>query len=102
MPTSRTASAADRFDYLYTPAELAEWRAPIERLAEETERTWVMFNNCKYDYAPRNAREMALILGDIVAERIRHTPTGEPIPQGVAEAQDLAAEAGQGQLELGF
>jgi hypothetical protein len=24
-----------------------------------------MFNNCKYDYAPRNAREIATILGDI-------------------------------------
>jgi hypothetical protein len=25
-----------------------------------------MFNNCKYDYAPRNARELAGILGDLV------------------------------------
>ncbi len=64
---ARTASAADRFDYLYTPEELSEWREPIRQLAEETERTWVMFNNCKYDYAPRNAREMAEILGDVVA-----------------------------------
>jgi uncharacterized protein YecE (DUF72 family) len=67
---ARTATAADRFDYLYEPAELAEWRTPIEHLAEETERTWVMFNNCKYDYAPTNARQMAEILGDLVAPRL--------------------------------
>ena len=46
-----------------SPEELAEWNEPVRRLAEEAERTWVMFNNCKYDYAPRNARELAEILG---------------------------------------
>ena len=81
---ARTASAADRFDYLYEPAELAEWREPIEQLAEQTERTYVMFNNCKYDYAPRNAREMAEILGDVVAARTGGAPTGEPVGRGSA------------------
>jgi len=75
---ARTSSAADRFDYLYEPAELAEWTDPIKKLADETERTWVMFNNCKYDYAPRNAREMAEILGDVVAPREGGVPTGDP------------------------
>lgn len=88
---ARTASAADRFDYLYEPDELAEWSGPIERLADDSERTWVMFNNCKYDYAPRNAREMAEILGDVVAPRRDATPTGEP----------AAEPAGDGQLDLG-
>jgi hypothetical protein len=37
-----------------------------------------MFNNCKYDYAPRNAREMAEILGDIVAPREGDVATGDP------------------------
>jgi len=78
---ARTASAADRFDYLYARDELAEWREPIRHLAEETERTWVMFNNCKYDYAPRNARDMAEILGDLVAPRLSGVDgTGEPAP----------------------
>ncbi len=84
---ARTASAADRFDYLYTPDELEEWRQPMLDLAESTERTWVMFNNCKYDYAPRNAREMAEILGDVVAQRPGGVPTGEPVPESLdAEA----------------
>ncbi len=76
---ARTASAADRFDYAYTQEELREWYEPVRQLAEETERTWVMFNNCKYDYAPRNAREMAEILGDLVAPRRGGVATGEPV-----------------------
>jgi uncharacterized protein YecE (DUF72 family) len=76
---ARTASAADRFDYLYTPDELAEWVEPISKLAEQTERTWIMFNNCKYDYAPRNAREMAEILRDVVAPRVGGASTGDPL-----------------------
>jgi len=90
---ARTGSAADRFDWLYTADELAEWADPIRELADETERTWVMFNNCKYDYAPRNAREIAGILGDVVALRAGDTPTGEPVPDEPA--------GGDGQLGLG-
>ncbi len=98
---ARTASAADRFDYLYNPDELAEWRGPIEQLAEQTERTWVMFNNCKYDYAPRNAREMAEILGDVVARRTAHASTGEPAPEADTPEGALESEPGE-QLGLGF
>jgi uncharacterized protein YecE (DUF72 family) len=94
---ARTQSAADRFDYAYTPAELAEWSEPVHRLAKETERTWVMFNNCKYDYAPRNAREMAQILGDIVAPREGGAATGEPVGESDGDSQG----AGTGQLGLG-
>jgi len=64
---ARNVSAADRFDYLYTTAELEEWAPRIRELAEGTDVTYVMFNNCKYDYAPRNARELAGILDDLVA-----------------------------------
>jgi len=64
---ARNVSAADRFDYLYTAAELEEWVPRIRELAEGTDTTFVMFNNCKYDYAPRNAHQLAEILGDLVA-----------------------------------
>jgi uncharacterized protein YecE (DUF72 family) len=105
---ARTASAADRFDYLYDSTELAEWSDPIRELAAETERTWVMFNNCKYDYAPRNAREMAGVLGHVVAERPGGTPTGEPVPERAAFEETStgdeasAPQADEGQLELGL
>ena len=79
MWNAHTASAADRFDYLYTAEELAQWRAPIDNLSAQTDKTYVMFNNCKYDYAPRNASELAEILGDLVAPRADDRPTGEPV-----------------------
>jgi len=60
-----------------------------------------MFNNCKYDYAPRNAREMAEILGDVVAERVAHTPTGEPAPEEPESAPAPRDEPGE-QLGLGI
>lgn len=104
MYFARTASAADRFDYLYTPDELQEWAGPISSLAEETDRTWVMFNNCKYDYAPRNAREMAAILGDLVAPRPGGAPTGEPVAMAGSEAddeRDLAEDAGADSADRG-
>ena len=93
---ARNLSASERFDWLYTPDELAEWREPIRKLAGETERTWVMFNNCRYDYAPRNAREMAEILGDVVADRRSGAPTGEAAsPDGAPRSPT------EGQLDLG-
>ena len=39
---------------------------PIKRLAAEADETFVMFNNNKYDYAQRNASEIATILVDLV------------------------------------
>jgi len=93
---ARTASAADRFDYLYTPDELREWDDPVHHLADETERTYVMFNNCKYDYAPRNAREMAEILGDVVAPRRGEARTGDAAPD-TAEVPARRGEEGRWQ-----
>ncbi len=103
MWNARTGSAAERFDYLYTRGELEEWRFPLRQLAEDTERTWVMFNNCRYDYAPRNARELASILGDAVAPRADGTPTGEPTPEGPDDETGSARFASPGeQLGLGL
>jgi uncharacterized protein YecE (DUF72 family) len=66
---SHTKSSADRFDYLYGEDELKEWEPQIRALASQTDETYVMFNNNKYDYAQRNAAEIATILGDLVAPR---------------------------------
>lgn len=78
MWNARTATAADRFDYLYSHDELLELVFPVRQLAEDTERTWVMFNNCKYDYAPRNARDLAAMLDGVVAPRRGGALTGDP------------------------
>jgi uncharacterized protein YecE (DUF72 family) len=65
---SHAGTAADRFDYLYTTGELQDLAAPIKHLAAEADETFVMFNNNKYDYAQRNASEIATILGDLVVQ----------------------------------
>jgi len=106
---AQTASAADRFDHLYTKSELREWDEPIRTLAGETDRTWVMFNNCKYDYAPRNAAEMASILGDVVASRTHSVPSGDAVidpdprvPGSTPGSPERGSEESPGQLDLGF
>ena len=63
---AKGGTAADRFDYLYSSAELQEWVPPIQKLADNADDTFVMFNNNRYDYAQRNAAEISTILGDEV------------------------------------
>jgi len=41
----RGGGAADRFDYLYSREELAEWVEPLRELSEETRSLTVVFNN---------------------------------------------------------
>ncbi|HST16184.1 MAG TPA: DUF72 domain-containing protein [Gaiellaceae bacterium] len=42
---ARGGSAAERFDYLYSPEELAEWVPSLRRLGEQAEQAYVFFNN---------------------------------------------------------
>lgn len=62
-------TAADRFDYLYQEKELQEWDSRVREIAASADQTFVMFNNCRNDYAPRNAAQMAAILKDVVTPR---------------------------------
>ncbi len=41
----RGRSAAERFDYLYDDAELAEWAGTLHELAEHTQQAFAFFNN---------------------------------------------------------
>jgi uncharacterized protein YecE (DUF72 family) len=59
---ARVGSAAERFKYFYSSEELAEWVAPVRRLQEQAQTTYLMFNNCFADYAPRNAQQMLSLL----------------------------------------
>lgn len=65
----RTESSTERFDWDYSDAELHEWEPRLRDLAAEADETFVMFNNNAYDYAQRNARQMAEILSDLVPPR---------------------------------
>ena len=55
-------TAAERFDYSYSKAELGEWVGKIELLAAEAKEVYVLMNNCYGDKAVTNAREMAELL----------------------------------------
>ncbi|MCP9484234.1 MAG: DUF72 domain-containing protein [Gaiellaceae bacterium MAG52_C11] len=41
----RSGSAAERFDYLYSAEELAEWVEPLRELATDADDVYAMFNN---------------------------------------------------------
>ncbi len=75
---ARVGSAAERFKYFYSPEELAEWVAPVRHLQEQTPTTYLMFNNCYADYAPRNAQQMMSLLDLADEQRLaEELPTSE-------------------------
>ena len=44
-----------RFDWMYSAEELAEWVEKLARLAEQAEEVYALFNNNRDDFAPRSA-----------------------------------------------
>ena len=57
------ASAADRFNYDYSNAELGELAGSIRGIATRAAKTHVIFNNCFEDQGQRNALSMMGMLG---------------------------------------
>ncbi|MFQ6131872.1 MAG: DUF72 domain-containing protein [Armatimonadota bacterium] len=55
--------AWERYDYLYTEDELAEWVDKVKDLAEKTERTYLFFNNHYQSKAVVNANMFQQLLG---------------------------------------
>jgi uncharacterized protein YecE (DUF72 family) len=60
----RGGTSADRFDWLYSPEELAEWVGPIGRLTEQADEVYALFNNNRDDFAPRSAAILRDLLGE--------------------------------------
>jgi uncharacterized protein YecE (DUF72 family) len=58
----KEATAAERFKYAYTDAELAEWVPKVEEMQEQSRETHVLMNNCYRDYAVKSARQFAMLL----------------------------------------
>jgi len=52
----------DRYDYLYSEAELKEWVARIKTMVQAARKTYVFFNNCHAGQAARNATLMKELL----------------------------------------
>lgn len=65
--------AYERYDYLYTEQELASWVERIVSVQDETERTYVFFNNHYLGQSHTNAQQMAALLnidlGTIIPEQ---------------------------------
>ena len=57
-----TGDSKERYDYLYSEDELTAWVPKIDRLAEQTEKVFVFFNNHKNAQAVINARMMINLL----------------------------------------
>jgi uncharacterized protein YecE (DUF72 family) len=60
--TARNVTAAERFRYLYSEAELADWADRARRLAQMASRVHLLMNNCYQDYGVRNAAQLAALL----------------------------------------
>ena len=59
---SGAPSAAERFRYLYSSAELREVARPVREHAMEARESHVLANNCYRDYSVRNAAELRDLL----------------------------------------
>jgi len=53
----------EKFGYLYPDKELKSWVPKLEKLAPETAQTHVLMNNCRGDFAQRNAETLMDFLG---------------------------------------
>ena len=51
----RSERSSERFDWMYSAQELAEWVPELGRLAEDADEVYAMFNNNRDDFAPRSA-----------------------------------------------
>jgi uncharacterized protein YecE (DUF72 family) len=58
----QTRSAAERFNYLYSKAQLRAWAPKLRALADRAERVHALMNNCYRDYGVRNAADLASLL----------------------------------------
>jgi uncharacterized protein YecE (DUF72 family) len=61
----KAITPAERFRYLYSRDELAEWVPRIREVAQEAKEIHLMFNNCYANYGTTNAREIADLLNDL-------------------------------------
>jgi uncharacterized protein YecE (DUF72 family) len=80
----RGGSAAERFDYLYSEGELAEWVEPLRELSDRAEQVYAFFNN--------NARSPARTVdpgaGD---ELVAQAPTNAFMLRRLLEEQGVPA-----------
>jgi len=60
----KTKTSGERFDWLYSREDLEDWVEPVAKLAEEAREVYAMFNNNRFDYAPRSAQVLRGLLDE--------------------------------------
>jgi uncharacterized protein YecE (DUF72 family) len=73
----RGRSAAERFDYLYSDEELAEWVEPLHELADQSEAAYALLNN--NGRSPANGGFVAQAATNALALRGLLTDAGVPV-----------------------
>jgi uncharacterized protein YecE (DUF72 family) len=75
-------SGEERYDYDYSDAELGEWLAELRRQNEEggTQRSLLLFNNCRGGRAAVNARRMQTLLQTQAPQLHQVEPFALPAP----------------------
>jgi uncharacterized protein YecE (DUF72 family) len=58
----RHEKSEERYDYLYTPEELAPWKERVAEIAAATKNTYAFFNNHRLGQAAKNADMFASML----------------------------------------
>lgn len=58
-----SAGSHERYDYLYSKKELAEFLPGIKKVEKQTKKTFVFFNNCFMGQSAVNAAQMRDLLG---------------------------------------
>jgi uncharacterized protein YecE (DUF72 family) len=53
----------EKFGYLYSDQELKSWAPKLQQMSQETAQTHILMNNCRGDYAQRNAATLMDFLG---------------------------------------
>ncbi|MCL4426558.1 MAG: DUF72 domain-containing protein [Firmicutes bacterium] len=57
--------AWERYNYLYSREELAQWLPRIMKMASQATKTYVLFNNCHAGHAAANARLLKAMLEEV-------------------------------------
>ena len=88
MWEARTQTSAERFDYVYPPAELDEWAPKIARLAEEAAEVHLIMNTNNFDQGPVNSH---LLRGRLLAAAVEVRDWSPP-SEAEPEPEPLPAE----------
>lgn len=74
----KAEKSSERFNWMYSAEELEEWVPKLERLADDADEVYAMFNNNRDDFAPRSA---VLLRGLLDEAGIPASGGIEPLPR---------------------